>query len=89
MRKAPDGLKKSELTAKQIRMRTIASFAFIVLLSAACWLTFSWIRNQPPQNGTPAPLRSALNVNERIFSSVFDSSKKVKEYPVSSAAYTG
>lgn len=85
MQKAPDEFPKEEWTAKQIRVRTIASFALFILLFVGGWKTYSWIKGQPADSGTPRSLRSALQINETIFSSVFDSSKKVKEYPVNEA----
>jgi DMSO/TMAO reductase YedYZ molybdopterin-dependent catalytic subunit len=85
MKKAPEDLPKKELTTKQIRIRTITSFAFFILLIIGSWKTYTWIKNQPADKGTPKPLRSALTINEKIFSSVFDSAKKVKEYPLNAA----
>lgn len=85
MQKTPDDLPRKEWTAKQIRGRTLVSFALFIFLSVGGWMTYNWIKSQPADSGTPKPLRSALEVNEAIFSSVFNSSKKVKEYPLSAA----
>jgi hypothetical protein len=85
MRKESDQLPRRIFTNKQIRFRTVSSFAFLFILFAAGWMTFKWVRNQPNEQGTPKPIRSVLNANEKIFSSLFDSTKKVKEYPISEA----
>jgi DMSO/TMAO reductase YedYZ molybdopterin-dependent catalytic subunit len=47
-----------------------------------------YLYHRPSQKGDrviPGPLRASLNVNEKIFSGVFDSSKMAKTYPVSAA----
>lgn len=52
----------------------------------AAW---KWLYNQPLdggiRGGIQKPLRTVLNKNEKIFSSVFDSGNLVKEYPKSAA----
>jgi DMSO/TMAO reductase YedYZ molybdopterin-dependent catalytic subunit len=85
MEKFPEQLPKRTLTVKQVKLRTFLSFAGLLVLFAAGWICFNWIKKQPASNGTPAPLRSVLNTNEKIFSSLFDSSRLVKEYPLSAA----
>jgi DMSO/TMAO reductase YedYZ molybdopterin-dependent catalytic subunit len=57
----------------------------LLLLFAGGWMGYKWIKKQPADKGTPAPLRSVLNTNERIFSFLFDSTRRVKEYPLSAA----
>lgn len=85
MQKQFEQLPRRTYTTRQIRIRTMFSFAIVFILFAAGWMTFSWVRKQPKADGTPRPIRSVLNTNEKIFSSLFDSTKKVKEYPVSKA----
>lgn len=84
MKNLPD-LPNRSLTLKQVRLRTIFSFAALILLFAGGWIVFTWIRKQPDESGTPKPIRSVLTANEKIFSSFFDSAKLAKEYPVSEA----
>jgi DMSO/TMAO reductase YedYZ molybdopterin-dependent catalytic subunit len=85
MKKSDDLLKPENATDKNIRRKTILSFSIFLLLLTGAWLTFSWVTNQPRDNGTPKPLRKVLNTNEKIFSEVFDTNKLVKEYPLSAA----
>ena len=85
MKKFSDDLPQRQLTSKQIRTRTIFSLAVFLLFIVAAWMIFNWIKNQPLVDGAYKPLRSALNTNEKIFSSLFDSNKLVKEYPLSKA----
>ncbi|MEJ7740828.1 MAG: molybdopterin-dependent oxidoreductase [Chitinophagaceae bacterium] len=80
-----DPFKQDKITSKQLRRRTIVSFSVLAVLLVVGWMTFNWIRKQPKDAGTPKPLRAALNANEKIFSSLFDSGQLVKEYPLSAA----
>ena len=85
MQGKPDSPKRQLVTKKEIRLRTIISFAIFFAVMALVWIAFIWIKKQPPDGGTPKPLRALLNTNEKIFSSLFDSTKRVKEYPLSAA----
>lgn len=85
--KSPDSVFKQEaVTTKKLRNRTITAFSLFAVLFFAGWMAFTWINRQPKDEGTPKPLRTALNVNENVFSTLFDSSKTVKEYAISAAA---
>ncbi|TDH29339.1 molybdopterin-binding oxidoreductase [Segetibacter sp. 3557_3] len=46
---------------------------------------YQWVKRQPKIAGAPRPLRESLNFNEQVSSRLFDSSRLVKEYPVSAA----
>ena len=85
MKKIPETLPQKELTKKQVRIKMIFSFAVFILLAIGSWAAFNWVKKQPHEDGTPKPLRQALTANENIFSALFDSSKKVKEFPLSAA----
>jgi DMSO/TMAO reductase YedYZ molybdopterin-dependent catalytic subunit len=85
MQKHPKQLPTRSFTKRQIRFRTLLSFTLFLVLLTMAWMAFNWIKKQPYDEGTPKPLRSALKTNEKIFSSLFDSTKKVKEYPISAA----
>lgn len=85
MKKSEDIFKHETVDDNKIKRKTLMSFiVFIVLLLAGVFV-FTWIKNQPQDNGTQKPLRKVLSANEKIFSKVFDSNKLVKEYPVSAA----
>lgn len=85
--KNPDSLFKQEtVTTKQVRNRTITAFFLFGVLIFIVWMAFAWINRQPKDKGTPKPLRTALNINEKVFTTLFDSSKTVKEYAISAAA---
>ena len=85
MKRSEDFFKHEIISDKKARSTSILSFSFFLLLLLAGWFTYRWISNQPADNGTPKPLRKSLTINEKIFSNAFDSSKLVKEYPISAA----
>ncbi len=85
MKKNPDQLPERSYSTKQIRIRTFVSFTLFILLLTAGWLGFNWIKKQPNDDGTPKPLRAVLKANEKIFSSLFDRTKLVREYSLSAA----
>jgi hypothetical protein len=74
---------------KTIRRKTITSFTIFFLLMGAGFAAWKWLYNQPLdggiRGGIQEPLRTVLNKNEKIFSSIFDSNNLVKEYPKSAA----
>lgn len=70
---------------KQLRKRKIISYSvFLFMLIIAITFRF-WISSQPSDNGISRPLRSGLNVNDKIFESLFNKDKAVKEYPIEAA----
>lgn len=85
MKKLPS-LPAKNISDKSLVRKTVLSFVLFALLMAVGWFTFKWIKRQPQEAGALKPLRKTLNFNERFFSSVFDSNRLVKEYPVSQAA---
>lgn len=85
MNNSPEPLPQRELSKKALQRKTILSFAFLVLAAALAWTLFQRVKSAPADGGTPKPLRSVLQANEKIFSGFFDSNRKVKEYPVSAA----
>jgi DMSO/TMAO reductase YedYZ molybdopterin-dependent catalytic subunit len=73
---------------QRIRRKTIMSFAIFALLIAAGIWAWRALYTAPPAKGDAyirPPLRKALQANEKIFSSTFNSKKLVKTYPVSAA----
>lgn len=75
---------------KEIRRKTIVSFIIFFLMLGSGFVGWKWLYHQPLdggiRGGIQEPLRKVLNANEKIFSSSFDSSKLVKEYPKSAAS---
>ncbi len=78
--------KEKILSQKEIRNKTLIAFLFFFLFIASCIFIWKWIYKQPADNGTPKPLRTVLNTNEKIFSSVFSNNHLTKTYPLSAAA---
>jgi DMSO/TMAO reductase YedYZ molybdopterin-dependent catalytic subunit len=78
-------LREETVSDKTALRKSVIAFVLFILLLAAGWSTFKWIKRQPPEAGALKPLRKALNFNEKVFSAVFDSSHLVKEYPISQA----
>lgn len=66
---------KSSFTRKMI----ISFFVFALLVTSGIF-AWKWLNNQPKEQGALKPLRKALEVNESILISTFDSSKKSKVY---------
>lgn len=86
MQKSEPILEVNEVSDNRLRGRMIISFAIFTLLTVGAWMGYRWVNNQPKDGGTLKPLRKVLGFNEKVFSTVFDSNKLVKEYPLSAAA---
>jgi DMSO/TMAO reductase YedYZ molybdopterin-dependent catalytic subunit len=86
MKKTDQFFKQESMSEKQVRSRTIIAFSIFAILLFIVFISYLWIKNQPKVAGTQKPLRTSLNINEKIFSKIFDSSQLVKEYPKSAAA---
>lgn len=86
MKKSEETFKQENLSKKQIIKRMVISFSVFAILLFAGFIIFNWLKNQPSVDGTPKPFRTALNINEKVFSEVFDTGQLVKEYPISAAA---
>ncbi len=78
--------KTQQVSNRRILVKSLFSFAVLLIFLCAAWFTYNKIAHQPPDKGTPATLRKALNKNEEIFSGIFDTARTVKEYPLSAAA---
>jgi DMSO/TMAO reductase YedYZ molybdopterin-dependent catalytic subunit len=69
-----------------IAKKTVISFFFFFLLMGAGFASWKWLRSQPTTaDGTNAPLRKVLNINEQIFKGLVDQHHLAKEYPASEA----
>ena len=78
-------LKEEQISTKQLRKRTIISFSVFIVMLALAVTGWMWLNKQPPDNGTPKPIRNVLNYNEGFFSSFYSNNKLAKTYPVSAA----
>lgn len=81
-----NALQEENVNIGNLRKKRIISFSFLFLFLTFSMALFVYIGNQPSAGGTPVALRKTLDVNEKVFSSLFDSSKQVKEFPLSRAA---
>ena len=77
--------KEITISAKQFRNRTLFSFSIFLVLLIAVFFAWRWIHKQPNVDGTPAPLRTVLNSNERFFNNLFSNKHLAKSYPTSAA----
>src|SRR3954452_20455906 len=82
---APNYQVQQTVSDRSVLKKTLFAFVLFALFMSLGWATFRWIRRQPAEAGALKPLRKGLLFNERVFSAVFDSTKLVKEYPVSKA----
>lgn len=65
---------------KKDKLRTLLSFAVFALFIYGCWSGIMWIAHQPKADGIPAPLRSVLRTNEKIFKTVFSPQQQSKTF---------
>jgi DMSO/TMAO reductase YedYZ molybdopterin-dependent catalytic subunit len=79
------GFKEEIISGERIRKKTVLSFFFLFLFLAACFFGWKWLHHQPQDNGTLKPLRTVLNTNEKIFSSLVDDDHLAKTFPVNKA----
>jgi DMSO/TMAO reductase YedYZ molybdopterin-dependent catalytic subunit len=78
-------LEEKIVDTKQIRNKTLIAFLFFFLFIASCIVAWKWLHSQPKDNGTPQPLRTVLNTNEKIFMSLFANNHLAKSFPVKDA----
>lgn len=81
---------KKKLTIEQLIFRkTFWSFVIFFLLMGSAIAGWIYLKNSPLdgglRGGIQEPLRKVLAINEKIFNNQFDSTRLVKEYPVTSA----
>jgi hypothetical protein len=80
-----DQLKETFSDEKKLKKRKWLSYGVFIGMIAAFLIGRNIFLSQPKVDGALAPLRSTLSMNQKIFETLFDSSKKVKEYPLSEA----
>jgi DMSO/TMAO reductase YedYZ molybdopterin-dependent catalytic subunit len=79
--------KEKMVSSKEIRNKTIRSFAIFFLLIAAAVLGWKWLIHQPKDNRVPTPLRAVLNGNENLFNNYIYSANNIsKAWPPDDAA---
>lgn len=71
---------------QQIQRRTILSFSSFIILGAAAWKGWSWLKHQPSDHGTKESLRKVLDADETIFNKALSPGHLAKTYPKSAAA---
>lgn len=76
---------EKNLTEKQVKVKTIWSFAILFLFAIACIIGWKWLHREPKIAGAVKPLRTGLDYNEKIFSGVFSNNNLAKTFPKSSA----
>jgi DMSO/TMAO reductase YedYZ molybdopterin-dependent catalytic subunit len=79
-------LEEKIIDTETIKKRTIISFLLFALFIAGCFVVWIWVHHQPKDNGTPQPLRTVLNTNEKVFTTLFANNHLAKTFPVSAAS---
>ncbi len=74
-----------EVSNTAYRKRMIFSFLIFTILVIAGIFAWKWLNNQPGDQGALKPLRKTLEVNEKLLTSTFDTSKKAKIFDVKDA----
>src|ERR671921_474639 len=85
MSKHSPSLPEATVSNKAFQTKSIIAFLIFIALISAGWATFKWINRQPKVAGALKPLRKTLDLNEKVFSGIFDTNHLVKEYPISQA----
>ena len=79
-------LEEKIIDTKEIKKKTIISFAFFLLFIMVCIVGWKWLQRQPTDNGALRPLRTILNINESIFGTLVSDNHLAKTFPLSIAA---
>jgi hypothetical protein len=80
-----NALPEEVIDDRKMRNRSIIAFIIFLLLVCLALLGWKWINHQPREDGALKPLRKTLEINENFFSSIYDSTRLVKEYPLNYA----
>jgi DMSO/TMAO reductase YedYZ molybdopterin-dependent catalytic subunit len=80
--KKPDyfSQRTKEISRSSFTRKLIISFVVFALLVTSGIYAWKWLNSQPKEQGALKPLRKTLEVNEKILTATFDSSKKTKVY---------
>jgi DMSO/TMAO reductase YedYZ molybdopterin-dependent catalytic subunit len=69
-----------EISSSAYKKRMLFSFLIFAVLVTGGIFAWKWLIDQPKDQGALTPLRKTLEVNERLLTSTFDTSKKAKTY---------
>lgn len=78
-------LSEEEKVNRYIRRKTILSFSVFAMCIGLAYAGWRWLNRQPEDNGVLKPLRTVLDVNEKVNKVMFSEKHLVKEYPKSKA----
>ena len=70
---------------EKIRRRTFLSFLGFTAAGATGFLGWKWLNRQPQKDGALQPLRTTLEMNEKLLTSTFSDNHLVKTYAVDKA----
>lgn len=76
---------ETHIPQKTIRRQSWTGLFVLLFFFGCCYAFFQWIQHSEKINGTPKPLRKALEQNEQIFSATLQQ-QRVKTYPKAYAA---
>ena len=80
------GYSKDLTPDQQITRRTFVSFSTFVVLGAAAWKSWFWLKDAVQSDGVQTPLRKGLNVDDKIFKHTLSPNHLAKTYPREQAA---
>jgi len=70
---------------KLVRNKTLKAFSWFFFLVFLMFVFWQWLINQPQENGAFRPLRKGFQVNEKIFSTLFNHKNLAKTFDKSVA----
>jgi DMSO/TMAO reductase YedYZ molybdopterin-dependent catalytic subunit/thiosulfate reductase cytochrome b subunit len=73
-------------TQKKITRRTVISFTTLALLGAAAWKSWFLIKNAAHSDGVQSPLRTGLDIDDKIFKHTLSDNHLVPTFPKTAAA---
>lgn len=79
-------LEEKILDTSAIRRKSLIAFGGFVIFIVVCIFSWKWLQQQPKDHGALKPLRTVLDANESIFSSILSDKHLAKTYPLSAAA---
>jgi DMSO/TMAO reductase YedYZ molybdopterin-dependent catalytic subunit len=70
---------------QQITRRSFVSFSAFLLLGAAAWKSWFWLKDAAESDGVQTPLRKGLNINDKIAAPTLSPNHLAKTYPLNAA----
>ncbi len=71
---------------REINRRTFVSFSAFIILGAAAWKSWFWLKDAVQSDGVQSPLRKGLNLDDKIFKHTLSPNHLAKTYPREQAA---